>query len=137
MALKNIKGAIKDKVSSTKDFLGNMKNQSVEKVLDYVNSINDVLPIIAKTGYTLKAMSIDVTIPPGVNLDFQKTAEVSRATIEKILEDNKDRPVLKLIVDSLVSANELHNKIKLGNMKFVGILVELSIPPKVTMKFSK
>lgn len=137
MALDSIKGTIKDKMSSAGDILGKVKSQSVDKFLDYVNSINDVLPIIAKTGYTLKGMTIDVSIPPGVSLDFQKTKDVSRKDIEKILEENKGRPVLKLIVDSLVTANEFHKRIKLGSLPFTGILVDVSLPPKVTMKFNK
>lgn len=137
MGLHSVKGRIKDKMSSAGDTLSNLKSKSVDKFLDYVNSINDVLPIIAKTGYTLKGMSIDVSIPPGVILEFQKTKDVSKKDIEKILQENKGRPILKLIVDSLVTANEFHKKIKLGSLPFTGILVEVSLPPKVTLKFNK
>ena len=137
MALEGFKGALKDKMSSAGDILGNLKDKSVDKFLEYLNNINDILPIIAKTGYALVGMSVDVSIPPGVNLDFHKTKEVSKEEIEKILEQNEGRPVLKLIVDSLVTANEFHKRIKLGSLPFTGISVGVSMPPKVTLKFIK
>ena len=137
MALDSIKGSIKNKISSAGDFIGNLKSQSTDKVIEYVNNINDILPIIAQIGYTLKGMSIDVSIPPGIILEFQKTAEVPQKEVDKILEKHKERPVLKLIVDSLVTANKFHKKIKLRSLQFTGIAVDVSVPPNVTMKFTK
>ena len=81
-------------------------------------------------------MNVEVSIPPGVTLSFHKTKEISKEKIKKILEKNKDKEMLKMIVNTLVSADELHKKIKPGKLKYAGLTLELGLPPKVVIKFA-
>ena len=136
MPIKNIKESIKGKVSDAKDSIGGLKESARQKLLDSINNLNNILPIIAETGYVLKEMNVEVSIPPGVSLSFHKTKEISKDKVEKILKENKDKEMLKMIVNALVSADELHKKIALGKLKYTGLNLELGLPPKVVIKFA-
>lgn len=135
MVLNKLTENLKGKVAGASEFLTDLKDQSKEKLLAYVNGLGEILPIIAETGYRLESIDIEVSIPPGINLQFQKVLDVSKEKINSILEANKDREMLKLIVNSLVAADEFHNKVKLGNYAFTDVSIDLSVPPKVHIKF--
>jgi hypothetical protein len=126
---------LKGKVAGASEFLSDLKDESKEKLLNYVNGLGEILPIIVETGYMLKSIDVEVSIPPGINLQFQKVQDVSKDRIDSILEANKDKDMLKLIVNSLVAADEFHKKVKLGNYIFTDISIDLSIPPQVHIKF--
>jgi hypothetical protein len=136
MPIKNLKESIKGNVSITKEAVGGIKDTARQKLLDSINNLNSILPLIAETGYILKEMNVEVSIPPGVSLAFHKTKEISKDKIAKILKENKDKEMLKMIVNALVSADELHKKIALGKLKYRGLNLELGLPPKVVIKFA-
>ncbi len=135
MALNKFTESLKDKVAGATEFINDVKDESKQKLVSYVNGLGEILPIIAETGYRLNAIDIEVSIPPGVNLQFEKVQDVSKEKIDSILEQNKDKTLLKGIVTSLVAADEFHKKVQLGNYAFTEITIDLSIPPKVHIKF--
>ena len=116
MALNKLTESLKGKVAGATEFLSDLKDESKEKLLNYINGLGDILPIIAQTGYRLNAIDIEVSIPPGVNLQFEKVQDVSKEKIDSILDQNKDKDLLRMIVNSLVAADEFHKKVKLGTM---------------------
>lgn len=135
MVLNKLTENLKDKIGGASGFLNDLKDGSKEKLLNYVNGLSDILPIIAETGYRLESFDIEISLPPGVNLQFKKVQDVSKEKIDSILEANKDKEMLKMIVNSLVAADEFHKKIKVGNYTFTDIGVDVSIPPHVHIKF--
>ncbi|MGA2667371.1 MAG: hypothetical protein ABSF32_00485 [Ignavibacteria bacterium] len=44
--------------------------------------------------------------------------------------------MLEMIINALVSADEMHKKIALGKLKYTGLNLELGLPPKVVIKFA-
>jgi hypothetical protein len=137
MVLNKFSETLKEKAAEATGLLSDLKEGGKEKLLDYVNGLAEILPIIAETGYKLKAFDIEISIPPGVNLQFEKVQDVPKEKIDSILEANKNREMLHLIVNSLVAADEFHKRIKVGNFTLTDISVDLSIPPNVHIKFVK
>lgn len=135
MALDKLTGNLKEKVTGAKEFLSDLKDETKEKLLKSINGLGDILPIVAQTGYRLDAFDIEISIPPGINLQFEKVQDVSKEKIDSILEQNKEKELLKVIVNSLVAADEFHKKVKLGNYVFTHISIDLSIPPTVHIKY--
>jgi hypothetical protein len=135
MALKELGESLKEKVAGAADILTDLKESGKEKLLDYVNKLSEVLPVVAEAGYRLEEFEIDISIPPGVNLQFKKVQDVPRETIDRLLEQHKDQDILRNIVNALVAADEFHNKVTIGGYLFTTITVNLSIPPQVHLKF--
>lgn len=132
-----MKSNLKEQIAGAAEYLSNLKDEGKEKIIDYFNNLTDLIPVIAETGYRLKGIDIDLSIPPGVDMHFEKFKDLSREAIDEILEKNKDKDMLKTIVNSLVAADDLHKKLKVGNLVFSDISLNIGLPPKVTLKFSK
>lgn len=137
MDISKIKDNLREKVAGASELLGDLEEGGKEKFVAYVNGLADIIPIIAQTGYRLKGIDMAVTIPPGVDMHFEKFKNISEKEIDKILDANKDKAMLSSIVKALVAADDFHKKLKLGNLVLTDISVEVSLPPKVTIKFVK
>jgi len=112
-----------------------VKNLTKVKVALITNDLIALAPIIEKTGYRAKEINIGVSVPPHIVFHFEKFAAVSASEIVSILKSNEDKTLLKVIVNTLVSADEFQQKLTLGNFKFNEIAIEIGIPPEVNVKF--
>jgi hypothetical protein len=112
-----------------------VKNLTKEKVAVITNDLIALSPIIEKTGYRAKEINIGVSVPPRIVFHFEKFEDVSTAEIAEILKSNEDKTLLKVIVNTLVSADEFQQKLTLGSFKFNEIAIEIGIPPEVNVKF--
>ncbi|MFN0274785.1 MAG: hypothetical protein ACKVPJ_03490 [Chitinophagales bacterium] len=112
-----------------------VKNITKEKLSTMANDFLALAPVIEKTGYRTKELTIGVTVPPKIIFHFEKFAEISKEEIEKILVENKNKTLLKVIVNTLVTADEFQSKLTPGSFKFSEIDIELGIPPQVNIKF--
>lgn len=128
-------GNTKAKASAPEDI--NRNSNPADELINATNRINSILPIISQTGYVLKEMHSEVSFPQGISMSFEKTLETSKETTDKILKSHKDNELLRIIVSSLVSADEYRKKIKLDGLMFTGITVDVSMPPRVSVKFIK
>ena len=137
MGVSKIRETLKDKVSGASDFLSDLKEGGKEKLINSVNGLGEILPVIAKTGYRLKGIDMEMSVPPSVDLHFEKFKNISHEEIDAILEANEGKDLLRTIVRALEAADDFHAKLKLGNLILRDISVGIGIPPKVTIRFLK
>jgi hypothetical protein len=135
--LGTIKNNFKEQINGASEYLSDLKEDSKEKMINSFNNLSELVPIIAETGYRLKGIDIELSLPPGINMRFEKFKNMSREAIDEILEKNKEKEMLNAIVNSLVTADEFHNKLKMGDLVFRDISLKLGLPPKVTIAFVK
>ena len=112
-----------------------VKNLTKDKMLTLANDFLALAPIIETTGYKTKEINIGVSIPPRVTWHFEKSQEISKEEIDSILEQNTDKPLLKVIVNTLLTADEFQKKLTPSNLIFTEIDIELGVPPQVNIKF--
>ena len=132
-AVDSIDTKLKDSVS----FLKNIKEMSQDKLSTLVNDILGLAPLIEVTGFNMKDVSVDVTIPPGISLQFVKEKDVDPETIEKLLEENKDKKILSLIVQGLKKADDLQKGMNLSHYLFRGLSMKIGIPPDISLKYTR
>ncbi len=111
-----------------------VKNITAEKLGSLANELIALSPIIEKTGFRTKEINVGVSLPPKVVFHFEKVADVSKADIKIVLDENADKTLLKVIVNTLLSADEFQSKLNLTNFKFTEIDIEVGIPPQVNVK---
>ncbi|MEN9572037.1 MAG: hypothetical protein RL172_3268 [Bacteroidota bacterium] len=136
----SLKGSLDTVSEQLKDSLAlvkNLKEASTEKLNQLVNDILGIAPLIEETGFTMKDVSVDIGIPLGISLSFVKEKDIDPQTIEKMLEENKDKEVLKLIVTALQKADTLQKSMNLSNYTFKGLGMKLGFPPDVSLKFER
>jgi hypothetical protein len=102
-----------------------------------MNDILGLAPLIEVTGFNMKEVSIDASIPPSITISFTKQKDVDAETINKLLEDNHDKEILKLIVRGLQKADSLQKGMDLAHYKFTGLNMKIGLPPDISLKFSR
>lgn len=132
-AVASVTGKLKDSVS----FLSDIKDAGSEKVSTFVNDILGLAPLIEVAGFNIKEFLVEAGIPPGISLSFSKEKDVDDATIDKLLEENKDKEMLSLIVRALQKADALQKGMKLSDYKFRGLNMKIGLPPAVILRFSR
>ena len=132
-AVSSVTGTIKNPLS----FLSDLKEAGWEKVNTLVNDILGLAPLIDVTGFSMTDVSVDATIPPSITLSFSKERDVDPETIEKLLEENKDKDILTLIVKGLQKADLLQKGMNLSHYKFRGLGMKIGLPPDISLKFTR
>jgi hypothetical protein len=123
------------KLKDSLSFLKDMKEASVEKLKALVNDILGLAPLIEVTGFNMKDVSLDVGIPPGITISFIKEKDVDAETISTLLEDNKDKEILKMIVGALQKADSIQKGMNLSHYQFKGLNMNIGLPPDMSLKF--
>jgi len=125
------------KLKGSISFLSDLKDAGWENISTVVNDILGLAPLIEVTGFSMKDVCVDASILPSITLAFVKQKDVDPETIEKLLEENKDREMLTLIVRSLQKADSLQKGMKLSNYSFRGLSMKIGLPPDISLKFSR
>ena len=144
MPIEQIKSGITSAVTSVSDgvknslsFLSDLKEAGWEKVNTFINDILGLAPLIEVTGFTMKEVIADATLPPSIIFQFVKEKEVDEQAIDDMLEQNKEKEMLTLIVRALQKADSLQKAMKLSHYKFSGLNMKIGLPPDISLKFTK
>lgn len=112
-----------------------VKDLTKEKAAALTNDVIALAPVIEQTGYRIKEINIGVSVPPRIIIHFEKFAEISQEQIDAILQENQDKRLLKVIVQTLKAADSFQQKLTTGSFTFNEINISLSVPPEVQIKF--
>ena len=89
--------------------LSSLGEDMKDKLLSYTNGLIDLLPIIEECGYRAKGIAVGIGLPPDVVFHFEKFKDISAEDRQAILDKNKDKEFLALIVKTLVSADNFQS----------------------------
>lgn len=127
--------AVGDKLKDSVSFLSDLKDAGWDKVTGLINDILGLAPLIEATGFSMKDVSVDASIPPSITLGFIKEKDVDPEAIDQLLEANKEKELLVLIVKGLQKADSLQKGMNLAHYKFRGLGMKIGLPPDVSLKF--
>jgi hypothetical protein len=141
MVLEKIKSgitAVASSIENTLDdsltFLSDIKEAGSEKITAFVNKIEDLAPLLEQMGFNMDEIEVGIGIPPQINLAFTKEKDVDAETIEKLLNENQDKPLLSMIIRSLQSSDTLVKGMNLSKYKLGQLIMKIGLPPDVTIK---
>lgn len=135
-----IKKTVDSMESTVKDsfsFLKDMREASLDKIKTLVNDILGLAPLIEVSGFNMKDVSVDAGIPPAISITFTKERDVDAETIHKLLEDNKEKSMLTLIIRALQKADSIQKGMNLSHYIFRGLNMKIGLPPDISLKFSR
>ena len=135
--LSSATSTVGEKLKDSLTFLSDLKEAGWEKVSTLINDILGLAPLIEVAGFSMRDVMVDATIPPSITLQFFKEKEVADQAIEELLEQNKDKEILTLIVRALQKADSLQKAMKLSHYKFNGIGMKVGLPPDISLKFTR
>ncbi|MCL7752520.1 hypothetical protein [Polaribacter sp. Z022] len=115
--------------------IGDIGTSTKDKFINYVKDVFNVLPFLEKAGFKTNRLIVGVSVPPSIEIHFSRFKEVSKEEIETMYEEYKDKKMFKLILKSLLVANDFQSKLSTDNLLFTETCIEISIPPKVSIKY--
>ncbi|AXT19157.1 hypothetical protein D7030_13965 [Flavobacteriaceae bacterium AU392] len=115
--------------------IGDLGKATKDKFTNYVKEVFDILPILEEAGFVTNSLIVGISIPPSIEIHFSKFKEVDEDTIKKLNKEYKDKKMFKLILKSLLMSNNFQSKIASDNYVPNGICIEISIPPKVSIRY--
>ncbi len=122
---------LKNGLSKIGDFGTTTKNKFVK----YVKDIFDVLPLIEKAGFRTNRLIVGISIPPSVEIHVSRYKEIDEEQIEALYAAYKNKKMFKLILKALLMSNDFQGKLSSDNLVFSETCIEISIPPKVSIKY--
>jgi hypothetical protein len=141
MVLEKIKSgitAVASSIENTLDesltLLSDIKEAGSEKINVFVNKIEDLAPLLDQMGFNMNELEVGIGIPPEINLAFTKEKDVDAETIETLLKENEDKPLLSMIIHSLQKSDTLVKAMNLSNYKLGQLIMKIGLPPDVTIK---
>ena len=135
--LRKTVNTVESKVKDSFSFLKDMREASLDKIKTLVNDILGLAPLIEVTGFNMKDVSVDAGIPPAISITFIKEKDVDAETIHQLLEDNKDKAMLTLIIRALQKADSIQKGMNLAHYIFRGLDMKIGLPPDIRLKFSR
>ena len=109
-----------------------------DKVADSVNKalddLNAATPSLKKAGYLLEEMEIEIGVPPKLipRFSIYESQDESR---DEAAEELKTNRVGKNILKGLNVARSLESKLKVRNMEFSHIEIEIGVVPTVKLRY--
>lgn len=115
--------------------IGDLGVHAKHKFIDYVKEVFEVLPLIENAGFRTNRMIVGISIPPSIEIHFSRFKELSATETTELLEQYADKKMFKLILKALIMSNEFQSKLSTNNLVFSETCIEISIPPKVSIKY--
>lgn len=115
--------------------LADLSTSTKDKFIEYVEGILNVLPLIEEAGFRTNRLIVGISIPPSIEIHFSRFKELSNYESEKLLEQYADRKMFKLIFNALKMSNDMQGKLSTDSLVFSETCIEISIPPKVSIKY--
>jgi len=153
--MKDFTKKFKDGLSKTSDFLkkssedaaqklregaeklSNIGPMTVDKVADVVNDVIAVLPLLEEAGYINKGFDIGIAVTPIIEVSFSKIKDLSEEELSALKEKHKDSRMFGMILSTLQTADSLSKKIKAEAYEFEETIVEITVPPSVSLRYRK
>lgn len=150
--ISNIIDSSNQMVSKHKEKFVDVKNKSLEQVIDslsngkdsisikvekYVKDLRKITPVINKLGYEINEIEVELAIVPKIIPHFHRHTIIKVEIQEKIVNYCKQHGIPTLILSTLIEASKIQNTMNLGNLIFTDIEIGLGLVPSVKIKFTQ
>ena len=136
MAFDNLIDKAMQTAVGIKDKVGDPSARVGDAILDVVSSLNDSLPHLAKAGYTMDELEIEIGVPPKLIPHFT-VDETLLKNAEQASADLQGNIVGSALFKALLKAGELQQKIVINGMRFSRVEIQLGIVPAVRLCYKQ
>jgi len=129
MALNSFLNKVKEKATEALD---KSKGQVQKSFQDTLNELNELKPLLLKSGYIIGDLKITLGLPLGVTVVIEKT-EGGSVSLEVLRENNELTKTQKSLVNSLIKAHKLDSVFVKKGYTMGQIEIGLTIPPSINL----
>ena len=105
------------------------------KVRNIINDFIEAAPLIESAGFRIRDMEIELSIIPKIIPHFEKVSDTDEITRLSIIEKIKDKRLVSLLLKALFKADNFQQSLKMGQLQFSGIEIEVTAIPAVRLLY--
>ena len=106
-----------------------------DKVKSVINDFIEAAPLIERAGFRIRDLEIELSVIPKLIPHFEKTIDVDDDARLLIIEEVHDKRLIRLLLKALFKADNFQKSIKMGNLEFAGIEIEITAIPAVRLRY--
>lgn len=106
-----------------------------DKVKNVINDFIEAAPLIERAGFRIRDLEIELSVIPKLIPHFEKTIDVDDKARLLIIEEVHDKRLIRLLLKALFKADNFQKSIKMGNLEFAGIEIEITAIPAVRLRY--
>ena len=111
-------------------------NETVSnKVKTIINDFIEAAPLIEAAGFRIRDLEVELSVIPKLIPHFEKLAEIDDKTRTQILDQVKDKRIISLLLKALYKADNFQQSLKMGNLVFAGIEIEITAIPAIRLLY--
>ena len=139
MAFDNLIDKAMQTAVGIKDKVGDPSARVGDAILDVVSSLNDSLPHLAKAGYTMEELEIEIGVPPKLIPHFSVDGALveNAENAEQALTDLEGNIIGTTLFKALFKAATLQQKIVINGMSFSRLEIQLGLVPAVRLCYKQ
>ena len=139
MAFDNLIDKAMQTAVGIKDKVGDPSARVGDAILDVVSSLNDSLPHLAKAGYTMDELEIEIGVPPKLIPHFSVDGALveNAENAEQALTDLEGNIIGTTLFKALFKAATLQQKIVVNGMNFSRLEIQLGLVPAVRLCYKQ
>jgi hypothetical protein len=139
-------GNLKDKISDMKDNIFSSEEEEIKeefkepgtsKIQDMLNYITGSTDLIKRAGFELSGLGVSIAIAPLIKVSFAYLKKISEEERKEIIEEVKEKKIIKILLSCLFKASDFVDGIKVGDYKLGGVDISLGLTPGISVTFKK
>lgn len=115
--------------------LGTLGPAAKDKIIDLVNDVVAILPLLNEAGYRTNEFKIGVALNPTIEISFARLQEVLIEDLAAFKAEHKDKRLFNLILGMLETAHTISTKLDTEDFTFYETVVEIGVPPSVSLRY--
>ena len=118
------------------EIINQFKEKGLDKVEEVFVSIDKFKSLFYEAGYEVGGVNVSLGIPPDISISFKFLGlvdEIKRKEISARLSENK---LASILLQSLFSASDYTEKVKVGDLKLNTINIKLGLIPSISVSLS-
>ena len=108
---------------------------SHQRIKDVMDELHADLPILEHAGFKLHRLEVELGVTPKIIPHFRVIEHPSPEQQRKILDEAKQKRLLHLMLSSLFKVSYLQRMLKIGDLEFHALKIEVCAVPKVHLIF--
>ncbi len=105
------------------------------KVKTIINDFINAAPLIEEAGFRIRDLEVELSIIPKLIPHFEKLNDTDEATRISIIEQVKDKRIIRLLLKALFKADNFQQSLNMGNMEFTAIEIEITAIPAIRLLY--
>ena len=106
-----------------------------KRVKNVVNDFIDAAPLIEQAGFRISDLEIELSVIPKLIPHFKKIADVDDSIRVEIIEQVKDKRLIRLLLKALFKADNFQKSFNVGRLEFSGIEIEITAIPAIRLRY--